>query len=195
MKKAKKVVVFSFILVAILVLLTLNINAEEVVDGTENVADTIQKTDTAIWFEDNLGWFIGIPTGTFFAVVGEFVFLFKKNRNYLKDQMLNIQNRKDVKNFIENAEKQNKEIKNFVAETNQSVVTIGNKVDNALERVDKVTTSIENLTNENKVVVVSVNRLIEILGLMASKDETLVANGTAEKINELIVSITPNKEN
>ena len=30
---------------------------------------------------------------------------------------------------------------------------------------------------------------------MASKDETLVANGTAEKINELIVSITPNKEN
>ena len=109
--------------------------------------------------------------------------------------MLNIQNRKDVKNFIENAEKQNKEIKNFVVETNQSVVTIGNKVDNALERVDKVTASIENLTNENKVVVVSVNRLIEILGLMASKDETLVANGTAEKINELIVSITPNKEN
>lgn len=195
MKKGKKVVVFSFILVAILVLLTLNINAEELVEGTENVADTMQKTGTAIWFEEHLGWFIGIPTGTVLAVVGEFVFLFKKNRSYLKDQMLNIQNRKDVKNFIENAEKQSKEIKNFVAETNQSVVTIGNKVDNALERVDKVAKSIENLTNENKVVVVSVNRLIEILGLMASKDETLVANGTAEKINELIVSITPNKEN
>jgi len=189
MKKAKKVVIFSFILVAVLLLLTLNINAEELVEGTENVADTIQKTDTAIWFEDNLGWFVGIPTGTLFAVVGEFVFLFKKNRSYLKDQMLNIQNRKDVKNFIENAEKQNKEIKNFVAETNQSVVTIGNKVDNALERVDKVTESINELSDKNMRVVISVNKLIEIIGLMASKDEKLVANGTAEKINEIIKEV------
>ena len=181
MKKVSKVVIFSFIFTSLAMLLMVSIHAEGFAAAEE------KRTATAIWFEDNLGWLIGIPSGTVLAGIMEFVFLFRKNRSYAKDLSSNMLMRGNVKKFIDEAKAQNVKIENFVSKTEQQVVDVNNKVDNALTKIDNTCESIKDLQNENQVIVVSLNKLVEVLALMASQDKDMVSNGTAEKINSIVI--------
>ena len=183
MSKAKKLVVFGFILIVVLVLISVNINAEEVV---EEVAEEASKTTTALWFEDNLGWFIGIPSGLFLSIIGDIVVLYKRNRSYSKDMMANNKTRAELNKFSKDVIANNKQIENYVAETKQQVVIVVEKADKTVAKIEELTNKVESVADENKVVAVNVNKLIEVIALMVSTDEKYVSNGIAEKINALI---------
>ena len=183
MSKAKKLAVFGFILMVVLVLVSVNINAEEVV---EEVAEEASKTTSAIWFEDNLGWFVGIPSGLLLSIVGDIVVLYKKNRSYAKDMMSNEKTRTGLNKFCKDVIENTKQIENYVAETKQQVVVVVDKVDKTVDKIEELTNKVESVAHENKVVAVNVNKLIEVIALMVSTDEKYVSNGIAEKINALI---------
>lgn len=180
MGKAKKLVVVSLLAAVLVFILSSCSNVKE------GVAEVIEKTESAQWFEDNLAWFIGIPTGTVLATLGEFVYLFRKKKDVAKDMLQNSAIRKNVNSFLDNASKQNEEVAKVVNVVEAKVIKVENKLEDFDNKIDNLSDNILAYVESNKAVEVKLNTLVEIIALVVSKDKDLVANGIAEQINQLI---------
>lgn len=179
MSRKKKLVVLS-LLAAVFLLVLSSCNVKE------NVAEVVQKTESAQWFEDNLAWFIGIPSGTVLAVIGEFIYLFKKKKDYAKDLFQNNKTRKDISNFLTSAKQQGDKVEKVVDTVEAKVIKVENKLEEFDNKIDKISDNILQYVEENKTVNTKIETLIQMFALVVSKDEDLVASGIAEKINQLI---------
>ena len=154
--------------------------------ANEIAASENQKTEIATWFENNLGWFIGIPSGVFLASILELLGLFSKKKDYAKDMFQNSLMREYVHKEISKVAETNVKFGQFVTETQNRLIETDKKIDEVIEKAEAQASKYEEIVNANLQLESKINTLIVALALMSSQDKDLVANGVAEKINKLI---------
>lgn len=154
--------------------------------ASEVVAEVNQKTDVATWFENNLGWFVGIPSGVVLANCLELIGLFKKKRAYTKDLFENSLMRANISKEVTNLADSNVKFGRFVTETQNKLIATDKKIDDVLNKAEEQAKSYAEVIQTNMQLEKKVDTLLQALALMSSQDKDLVANGVAEKINNLV---------
>ena len=155
----------------------------------EVVEETAEKTGVAEWFENNLGWFVGIPTGVVLSNVLEFLLLFKKSKNYAQDLFHNNETRKSVAKTVNDFSETNAKLGKFVTKTEQTDLALDKKIDSTIEKVEQQAEKFVEVQNQCAVVKTEVEALLEVLSLIASQDKDLVSSGVAEKVNKIVESV------
>ena len=183
MKKSKIYVVFvvCFCIMLVLTLVSCNNNAAE-----EVVAEANQKTDIASWFEEHLGWFVGIPTGMLITTGIDILGLLKKRKAYTKDLFENSVMREAISKKISELSETNVKFGKFVTDTQNKLIAADKKIDNVINKAEEQAKRFEELSNASVQVENKVDTLLKVLSLMASQNNELVTNGVAEQINKLV---------
>ena len=174
---------FTFVLISALLISCAN---NEVVN---TVADVAQKTETANWFENNMGWFVGIPIGTVASSILEIVALSKKSKAYTKDLFANSETRKEVKTAIKEISDTNAKVGKFVTKAENIFLNLDKKVDFAIDKAEKTAEGCKEVADKVDGLKTEVEALLQAISLMASQDKDLVSSGVAEKVNKIAESV------
>ena len=202
MKKLIKLFILITFICGVLFSFNKLVNAEEVEDTstsspvteTEETLEEPKESDEQIWFNENLGWLIGIPTGTLATALIEFLVLVKKSKK--KDEEINEtkeQNNKGkeilstAKNLLSDTKELAKKLDDTVAKALNNIEVTDSKVN---ERVNdlatKVTSCLEALNTTLALLESRVSNLETVQEMIALHTKELVANGTAEEISKKI---------
>ena len=184
MKRIKYILTIVFITVISLGL-NKTVNAEEETSSSATTESGLQA-----WVNENLGWIIGIPTGTVSAILIEILVLADKSKKKLKEinetQDLNAKGKLAIDTTKELLTDTKKLTKNLTDTVNVALDQI-NKTD--LKVNELVTNLSNNLTSTLNVLSTNVTLLEKRLAaledvqeMIALHSKELVANGTAEKI-------------
>lgn len=185
-------------------------NTEEVLEeNTEETTEEEQpkinpKSNAELWFEKNLGWLVGIPTGLILSAILEIIVLVEKSKKKLAEL-------KETKDFNKFAKEQ-LELGYQMFEKSQAVLesckeTIGvleatvveldgkltakvNDIARRFDATDELVSETKNKFNELNGMIeankVQVEKLQEAILLVSTHTKELVANSTAEEIVKLV---------
>jgi hypothetical protein len=160
----------------------------------EIIIEENQPSDLDIWFEENLGWFIGIPTGTALTTLIEILVLASKAKKKKEEIEETKEQNTNGKEILTTAKDLLTDTKNL---TRNLEISILSALDN-IEATDiKVTERVNELTNKlvngfetlNNTIVLLENRLSkleDVQEMIALHSKELIANGTAEEITKKI---------
>lgn len=202
-----KKIIAIITIISVLIFGTIKVNAEDVEDTSasstptetpnENVTEeTIPEyivedvvddkktaSDLEIWFENNLGWLVGIPTGMLTTLISIALFVYKTKKKF---DLVNEETTSQNKNTKENLVK----TKELVDETKKQNEVIVEKIDNFVETNEKqmaaLTKALETTTKELELSNARIAALEEVIEMIALHTKELVANGTAEEITKKI---------
>ena len=210
MKKLK----FLLLFIAVFTLLTFSLNkvsAEEDTSSSDTTTEDIvveeneetnleeiveenKPSDLQIWVNENLGWLVGIPTGTLMTALIEFLVLVKKSKK--KDEEVN-----ETKKQNSNGKEILTTAKNLLTDTKELAVKLEDTVAKALTNIEitdskvnervsdvitKVTNCLETLNTTLALLENRVSNLEAVQEMIALHTKELVANGTAEEITKKI---------
>ena len=202
MKKLIKLFILITFICGVLFSFNKLVNAEEVEDTstsspvteTEETLEEPKESELQIWVNENLGWLVGIPTGTLMTALIEFLVLVKKSKK--KDEEINEtkeQNNKGkeilstAKNLLSDTKELAKKLDDTVAKALNNIEVTDSKVN---ERVNdlatKVTSCLEALNTTLALLESRVSNLETVQEMIALHTKELVANGTAEEISKKI---------
>ena len=171
------------------------INDEEIIESeVENITieDEEQPSDLQVWFEENLAWFIGLPTGGALTLLSFAIMVHKEK----KEKRADIQ---ETKNQNANANKlltlvksnliEVKELSDSLAAANVNLLTHVNNTDKRINDLVtsltvKVTLGLETLTTTVSALESRLSKLEDVQEMIALHSKELVANGTAEEIHK-----------
>lgn len=198
----KKIIAAILLVSAILFGTIKSVNAEEV-ENTSTSSPTTETnnnnaSDLEIWVEENLGWLVGIPTGTVLTTLIEILVLASKSKKKKEEIEETSTQNKNGKEILSTA-------KNLLNDTKNLTKSLEGSILCALDKIEKtdnlVNERIANLTNElttklvngletlNNTIVLLENRLSkleDVQEMIALHSKELVANGTAEEITKKI---------
>lgn len=170
------------------------VNVETVPEIEPPVENVEEGSDLQIWFEKNLAWFIGLPTGGALTLLSFAIMTYKEK----KEKRADIE---ETKAQNANADKLLKDVKNNLSEVKELANTLTNATTEALMKINitdkrvndlvtnltnKVTLSLDNVTKAMGVIEIKIANLEEVQEMIALHSAELVANGTAEKIAKVI---------
>lgn len=183
-KKRLRVVLLMFTLMFVLVIL--------VSCGKNNEANDVvemqQKTSTAEWFENNMGWFIGIPVGSALDLILGMLFLFAKRKDYKADLMKNELQRAENSKFITDSKDTLNKVGSFITTSQELVNKASNDFNAMNKKFDDLSIKFDDLEKTNDKLTNDIEKLISIIALISSNNSDLVANGIAEEINAISTS-------
>lgn len=205
----KKILVFLLTLSILLFTSLKVVKAEEVDDIPTSSTDTTEEIETEtnnnlleenepsqleVWFEENLGWLVGIPTGTILAVIADILVLVKKNKKKneeISETKTQNKNGKEVLNTAKELLNETKNVANDLGKLVLNALDNIEKTDNLVndrvnELTNKLVTGFETLNNTLELVETRITKLEEVQEMVALHSKELVANGTAEKITKKI---------
>ena len=205
MKKIAKIILIIALFCGVLFSFNKSVNAEEEntsssAPTTENeiIEDTQKESELQIWMNENLGWLIGIPTGTLMTAIVEFIVLVKKSKK--KDEEINEtkQQNSNSKSILNNAKtllNDTKELTNELTQTVNEALTKINDTDLKVNELvsnlstqltNKINASVETLVRVLSLLETRVAHLEDVQEMIALHTKELVANGTAEEITKKI---------
>ena len=182
LKKIIKALIFTLIITLILSIVFLAFSNPVYAAGEEEIANELPKSEVASWFENNLAWFIGLPTGTVISLILEAVVLYSKNKSFIENIREGKAQRKEVKKFIDDSKLSIDNMKNDIKELKGQMKERFDKSDELAKKIN------ENFTNQEKYIQELINKndmLTKMLVIQMTHNKEAVANGTAEKINKL----------
>lgn len=163
-----------------------------------------EPTKAQVWFQENLGWIVGIPTGTLLYALLEIIILAKKS----KAKLAELKETKDFNKFAKEQLELGKEmyekgvqligtcqetinvLEAKVTELNGVLVARVNDIASRLDNTDALVIETKNtfdglnsMIEANKV---QVEKLQEAILLVSTHTKELVANSTAEEIVKLV---------
>lgn len=152
-------------------------------DFEDIVDDEYQPSDLQIWVEENLGWLVGIPTGTVLAVIADILVLANKNRKKKEEIEETSNQNKRAKAVLDTTKELLNDTKALAKKLETNVTDVLNLTEektalllNGFENITKILASLEN----------RLTQLEDVQEMIALHSKELVANGTAEKITKKI---------
>ena len=157
------------------------VNNEE--PNLEDITIEEQPSEMQIWFEKNLGWLVGIPTGTVLAVIADILVLANKNRKKKEEIEETSNQNKRAKAVLDTTKELLNDTKALAKKLETNVTDVLNLTEektalllNGFENITKILASLEN----------RLTQLEDVQEMIALHSKELVANGTAEKITKKI---------
>ena len=157
------------------------VNNEE--PNLEDITIEEQPSELQVWFEKNLGWVVGIPTGMVTTIISIALFVHKTKKKF--DEL-----NEDTSSQNKNTKAHLKATVELVAEAKKQNEIISNKIDSFIEnnasQIAALTSALETMTKAYEASTRKIAALEEVIEMMALHTKELVANGTAEKITQKI---------
>lgn len=208
MKKLKAMLFVFAIFCVCLLSFNKSVNAEEETSSSAPTDTTIEEqkgSELQIWVNENLGWLIGIPTGTSLSILVEILVLAsksKRKKEELEETKTQNSNGKDIlnnakslmnntKQMVDDTKKLAKDLEGIVANAITRIETTDNKVSERVKNLcetltDKLESSLESVNNTLVLLEQRLSQLEDVQEMMALHTKELVANGTAEEITKKI---------
>lgn len=163
-----------------------------------------EPTKAQVWFQENLGWIVGIPTGTLIYALIEILILAKKSKQKLAELKETRDFNKYAKEQVELGNEMYRKSQELFVACKETIVIIEASI---TELDDRLTTKVndiarrfdttDNLIGETKATFEQLNSIIyankeqivklqKAFLLVSTHTQELVANSTAEQIVELV---------
>ena len=196
MRKLKTILFILALVFAFLFNFNKTVKAEEENTSSSATTEEIIKKESELqkWMNDNLGWLIGIPTGTLMTGLIEFIVLVKKSKKKKEEiDETKKQNStgKEILNtatsLINDTKLLTVKLEDTVAKALNSIEVTDSKVNERVsDLVTKVTTCLETLNTTLALLENRVSNLELVQEMIALHTKELVSNGTAEEISKKI---------
>lgn len=187
MRKIYKLLIFVFIVFG-LVCTSISISAVDTIpdDDIENIEETLQPSEFALWVEENVIPII-IGTGTGFSLLGfSLTFIIswlKKKTNEMKEERktANELHNHSTISFNEFRDELKKSLTGLI----KNMSLTNEQSENALNKVNEFVSSVDNRF-EN--ITLAQETIVETIKLLATNMPELVRNGTSERIMKVFES-------
>ena len=171
---------------------------DEVIEDTplEDIEfeETTNESELQVWVYANLGWLVGIPTGTALTAIVELVVLHKKSKKQTEATNETKEQNAKTKTYVNKTKELVSETK-ALAKSLETNVKVG--LENILKTEDLFKSLATNLTNivhdeisrstaTTQLLEVRIANLEKVIEMVALHTKELVCNGTAEEISKTI---------